>query len=231
MPEQPAPDSRIVLPDAYYVRQKDVVPIEALRQTRVTVIGTGAVGGFTSLLLAKAGFGRVDIWDHDQVEGQNLTTQWFKIHDLGKQKVAAMAEILEEFCDGLCVPHPERFVAPPVNDVVICAVDSMDTRMQLWRHIRKCRNVPLYIDTRMGAEVGKVYCLRPSETELIKRYEAEDLYPQSEAFQARCTEQTTIYCAAGLAALAVAQAVNFVANRPVNPRMMIDFRCGVMVPA
>lgn len=228
----PEVQKRVVLPDAYYVRQKDVIPIENLRQARVTVIGTGSVGGFLSFLLTKMGVGHLDIWDGDVVEGQNLTNQWFRLDDLGKPKVAAMSEILEQFCDGLVVPHQERFTNQGVRGIVISAVDDMDVRVAIWKHLKKCLNVSLYVDTRMGAEVGKVFCLRPGDRDGITQYERDDLYPQSESFHAPCTEQTTVYCAAGLAALAVGQVANALAGRPIaNSRMMIDFRCGLLVPA
>ena len=66
--------------------------------------------------------------------------------------------------------HYER---ETLRGIVICCVDTMDTRLKTWREVKKSwRSGPpgpfeasrkvgfepeLYLDTRMGAEVGKVH--------------------------------------------------------------------------
>jgi hypothetical protein len=104
----------------------------------------------------------------------------------------------------------------------------MDARIAIWRHIRKCRRVDLYLDARMGAEVGKVFAIRPQDPEDCRAYEAE-LYPSTEAFRAPCTARSTIYCASGLSAFLAATVGNHLAGRRYRRELVVDFRQGLIV--
>ena len=216
-----------VLPEAGFVRQRDILPWEKLQAARVTVIGAGAVGSFTALSLVKMGVGTVEVYDFDTVSVENLGPQWFRVCDLGRPKVEALAEQLAAF-GGNVIAHNERFVAQAVSGIVICTVDSMDARIAIWRHIRKCRRVDLYLDARMGAEVGKVLAIRPVDPEDCRIYQAE-LYPSTEAFRAPCTARSTIYCASGLASFLVATVGNHLAERRYRRELVVDFRQGLIV--
>ena len=217
----------VALPEAGFVRQRDILPWEKLQAARITVIGAGAVGSFTALSLVKMGVGAVEVYDFDTVSVENLGPQWFRVCDLGRPKVEALADQLAAF-GGNVIPHAERFLAQPVSGIVICTVDSMDARIALWRHIRKCRRVDLYLDARMGAEVGKVFAIRPQDPEDCRVYQAE-LYPSTEALRAPCTARSTIYCASGLSAFLAATVGNHLAGRRYRRELVVDFRQGLIV--
>ena len=217
----------VTLPEAGFVRQRDILPWEKLHAATVTVIGAGAVGSFTALSLVKMGVGTVEVYDHDTVSVENLGPQWFRVCDLGRFKVDALAEQLAAF-GGNVVAHPEKFVAQPVSGIVVATVDSMDARIAIWRHIRKTRRVELYLDARMGAEVGKVFANRPQDPEDCRAYETE-LYPSTEAFRAPCTARSTIYCAAGLSAFLAATVGNHLAGRRYRRELVVDFRNGIVL--
>ncbi len=217
----------VAVPEAGFVRQRDILPWEKLQAARVTVIGAGAVGSFTALSLVKMGVGVVEVYDFDTVSVENLGPQWFRVCDLGRPKVEALAEQLAAF-GGNVIAHAERFVAQPVSGIVICTVDSMDARIAIWRHIRRCRRVELYLDARMGAEVGKVFAIRPNDPEDCRLYESE-LYPSTEALRAPCTARSTIYCASGLSAFLAATVGNHLAERRYRREMVVDFRQGLIV--
>jgi hypothetical protein len=216
-----------VLPEAGFVRQRDILPWEKLQAARVTVIGAGAVGSFTALSLVKMGVGTVEVYDFDTVSVENLGPQWFRMCDLGWPKVEALADQLAAF-GGNVVAHAERFLAQPVSGIVVCTVDSMDARIAVWRHIRKCRRVELFLDARMGAEVGKVLAVRPNDPEDCRFYEAE-LYPSTEALRAPCTARSTIYCASGLSAFLAATVGNHLAGRRYRRELVVDFRQGILI--
>jgi hypothetical protein len=217
----------VAVPEAAFVRQRDILPWEKLQAATVTVIGAGAVGSFTALSLVKMGVGVVEVYDHDTVSVENLSNQGYRLRDLGVPKVTALADLLSDF-GGHVVPHAERFLAQPVSGIVVSAVDSMDVRIALWRHIRKCRRVELYLDARMGAEVGKVLAIRPQDPEDVRAYETE-LYPSSEALRAPCTARSTIYCASGLSAFIAATVGNHLAGRRYRRELIVDFRQGLIV--
>ena len=213
---------------ASFIRQQDVLPVEKLREAKITLIGAGAVGSFTALTLAKMGIGRLEIYDGDTVEPHNLPNQWYRLSDLGKSKVDAIKAILEAFSDTEVVCHPVNFIAQPVEGIVVSAVDSMDARLRIWKHIKNNRKVTVYLDTRMGAEVGKVLAVRPSDPLSVADYQT-DLYPSSEAIQAPCTAKATVYCAAGLAAFLAAKVGKVVLGRPYRSRFVVDFRQALLV--
>ena len=218
----------IPFPAPSFLRQQDILPIEKLRDAKVTLIGAGAVGSFTALTLAKMGIGHLEVYDGDSVEPHNLPNQWYRLADLGTSKVDALKAILEAFSDTEVTCHHGNFTAQPVQGIVVSAVDSMDARLSLWRHIKRCRRVILYLDARMGAEVGKVLAVRPTDPLSVADYETE-LYPSSEALQAPCTAKATVYCAAGLAAFVAAKVGKVILGRPYRNRFVVDFRQALLV--
>ena len=109
---------------------------------------------------------------------------------------------------------PQNYTREPLSGLVICCVDSMDIRLEIWREVKKF-GPDIYIDARMGAEVGKIHIVQPSDPTSRRKYE-EDLYPSSEAFQAPCTAKATAYCAAGLAAFIGSLVAGYVNDRQVR---------------
>jgi len=211
-----------------FIRQQDVLPVEKLRDAKVTLIGAGAVGSFSTMTMAKMGIGHLEVYDRDSVEPHNLPNQWYRLSDLGKSKVDALKAIMEAFSDTEIVSHPGNFTAQPVEGIVVSAVDSMDARLPIWKHIKASRNVSVYLDARMGVEVGRVLAVRPTDPLSVADYEAE-LYPSSEALQAPCTAKATVYCAAGLAAFVAAKVGKVILGRPYRSRFVVDFRQALMV--
>ena len=202
-------------------RQQDIIPSEKLESLAVTIIGCGAVGSFTCLTLAKMGVSNICVYDADTVEEHNLSNQWFRPADVGRNKAEALAEIIHEFAEVSLTVHPEHYVRQPLRGIVIGAVDSMDTRLLIWREVKKM--VPdLYLDARMGAEVGKIHVVQPGDPSSRRHYEA-DLYPSSEALHARCTAKATMFCAAGLGALVGALVAGHVMGRQVSS-VVVDWR-------
>ncbi len=209
-----------------FLRQQDLLPTERLRVQPVVLIGTGAVGSITTLTLAKMGFEHLTVYDPDVVAEHNLPNQWFRPGDVGRRKVEALADIVREFTEvELCI-HAEAYQRQPLHGLVICAVDSMDVRLDLWREVRKLRP-ECYLDARMGAEVGKIHVVDLQDPGSRRRYE-EDLYPSSEALHARCTAKATMYCAAGLGALLASLAAGHVMGRQARS-VVVDWRNGVLM--
>ena len=203
-------------------RQLDVLDVPRLARTPITVIGAGAVGSFTVLALAKCGATDITVWDDDGVESHNLPNQWYRLADLGRPKVQALKALVLEMTGVEIEIVQERFQGKKATEVTICAVDSMDVRIALWRQLHP--RPSMYIDARMGAEVGKVLCVGAFGT-----WYEETLHPSSEAFRAPCTARATMYCASGLAAFIAAQVANYASDRPTREEMTIDFRNGLIL--
>ena len=58
----------------------------------VVLIGAGGIGALTGITLAKMGIGSLSIYDDDQVDPINLATQFYRLSDVGKDKVLALSE-------------------------------------------------------------------------------------------------------------------------------------------
>ena len=209
-----------------FIRQRDILPPDKLAGLSVTVIGCGAVGSFTVLTLAKMGVADITVYDGDTVEEHNLPNQWYKPDHLGMNKTDALWDIIHDFTGVELKANVHHYDHETLRSIVICCVDTMDTRLKIWREVKKYEP-ELYIDTRMGAEVGKVLLVHPSLPASCRKYE-EDLYPSTEAFQAPCTAKATVYCAAGLAAYVGSMVAGYAVGRQVRG-LVIDWVNQVVV--
>ncbi len=181
--------------------QQDILPIKETDDIEITVIGDGGIGSWLALCLSAMGIPCFKIYDADVVEGGNFS-QAFRIEDEGKPKVSATNEILTAFTGCSVTAIPEHFVGQErLKGIVICAVDDMDTRIDIWnKSVRFNPMIKLYVEARMGAEELRVYSLKPTDPDLVRRYE-ENLYPSSETFQGPCTEKSiayTVFTSAGI---------------------------------
>jgi molybdopterin/thiamine biosynthesis adenylyltransferase len=139
-----------------YHRQLDILDPK-LMSVPVVVIGAGATGSFTALSLAKMGVRNIKVYDFDTVEEHNLPNQFYRQCDIGKPKVEALREIIEQF-EGIQInAKNEKYRGQRLAGIVITCVDSMDVRLNIWKFVKNNPDVKLYIDSRMGAEVMRVY--------------------------------------------------------------------------
>lgn len=82
-----------------------------LKDSRVTILGVGAVGGSIALGLASSGVGSIHLIDHDKVELSNLNRQvLFKEEDIGKSKVTAAIRNLKSLNSTLQITGEEMEV-------------------------------------------------------------------------------------------------------------------------
>ncbi len=203
-------------------RQLDVLDVPRLARTPIIVIGAGAVGSFAVLALAKSGAECITVYDDDRIEAHNLPNQWYRLADVGRRKVEALADLVRDMTGVVIDAQPERFDGNGATEVTLCCVDSMDVRIALWQALTP--RPALYIDARMGAEVGMVYCVGQ-----FGSWYDETLYPSIEAYRAPCTAKATVYCAAGLAAFIAGQVANYASDRPTKPQLTLDFRNAVVL--
>lgn len=140
-------------------RSYDIIP-EAILDTRISIVGAGAIGSFTALGLLKMGFRNLILWDHDVVAVENIGTQLYGHADIGKPKVQALKAWLEKA--GPENTRGRAFRITPIHrrwtlakeerfddddnsyeewerneeGIVIFAVDSMAARKEIWDSIR-----------------------------------------------------------------------------------------------
>jgi ThiF family len=214
--------------ETIYRRQLDIIPMERLQKAYVTVIGCGAVGSFTAFTLAKMGVGSINVYDPDRVEIHNIPNQMFSVGDCGLYKAEALRDMVELFHGVEIDACPVKYTDQPLSGIVIVAVDSMDARIAIWRKVKYNAAVKLFIDSRMGAEVGRIIAVELIDPLGVEFYQST-LHTSAEAFQAPCTEKSTVYCACGLAAMICAKVKKHLAGDPYEKSLTIDYRQAILL--
>src|SRR5205823_6205091 len=115
----------------------------------LTLIGAGGIGSPLALALAKMGCRQLALYDPDTVEAHNLPNQMYRLSDVGRPKVTALAELLCQFASPQLEVRQEAVRDQTLRGLVISAVDSMAARQQIWHGcVRYRAAVPLYVDAR-----------------------------------------------------------------------------------
>ena len=165
----------------------------------------------------------ITLYDPDVVEAHNLPNQFYRLRDVGRPKVEALAELLGEFASSNVRAVQERVAGQSLRGVVISGVDSMDSRERIWREsIRFHAAVRLYIDARMGAQVCRVLTVRPVDPDDVRWYEAT-LFPDESANEEPCTARAIIYTTLGLASLVANQVKRHALGEAHERDLLVDF--------
>jgi len=183
-----------------FLRQLDLVNPETL-DLPIHLIGCGGIGSFAALALSKMGAQQLHLYDPDGIEEHNLPNQLFRLRDVGRPKVEALREILEEFAGAPVEVMSIEVEAQRMTGIVIAAVDTMRARKAIWqRSIRYRAGVVRYLDARMGAEVARIYAVNPTDPDDVRLYE-KTLYSDEEAEVFPCTAAAISYSGFAIASL------------------------------
>ena len=211
--------TNVTIPDRD-LRQRDLIPPEALAKTDCTVIGVGAVGRQIALQLAAIGVPQLQLIDFDTVEEVNLATQGFLHDDLGKAKIQATADLCQQIYPELeMIEINDRFrrSQQEVGNTVFCCVDSIDTRRLIWQSIQD--RVQFFCDGRMSGEVIRVLSVA---SESGRTHYPSTLFSQGEAFRGACTARSTIYTANITAGLMIQQFTRWLRRLPVDADLQFN---------
>jgi sulfur carrier protein ThiS adenylyltransferase len=91
-----------------------------LKKAVVGIAGAGGLGSAVAVALARVGVGRLVVADYDVVEPSNLNRQQYFIDQIGRPKVAALAENLKRINPYVTV-EPRQVMLSPENIPVIFA--------------------------------------------------------------------------------------------------------------
>jgi molybdopterin-synthase adenylyltransferase len=216
------------IPSDRFSRQADLVPQEKLTDLTATVIGLGAVGRQVALQLAAIGVRRLQLYDFDDVEPTNISTQGYGHGDLGLPKVLATAQAISRIGpDVIVTPIPDRF-RPRHNfgEAVFCCVDKIAAREAIWRCAGK--SCLVWADGRMLGETLRVLSASKEEE---RRHYGTTLFPAAEAEQGRCTARSTIYVANLCAALTVHQFTRWLRGLPLDRELALNLLASEMIVA
>ena len=182
-----------------YYRQEGVIPREKLQDLHINIIGVGAIGSFTALMLAKMGVGSITAWDEDTVELHNFPVQFFPNNSIGQQKVNALGNMLDMMSKCDYVGCPKHFTGQEhLKGITISAVDSIAARRDIFKHIKNNADIPLYMDTRMGAYTGQILSFNPMDRGRWSNYIREKLPSSRNVHQLPCSERSILFTVLGI---------------------------------
>jgi len=195
---------------------------------RVSVVGCGAVGSHTALLLGKLGVSSIHLWDDDVVQRVNVGNQIFGRNDVQKHKAKALCELIVQHTRRAPHAHIQKVESHEhLGSFVFLAVDTMEARRAIWDTCLYMNpHVSMVFDTRMTDDMGIVYSIIPSSGEHIARWE-EAWYPDEEAEEAVCSTKVSVGPTAMIiAGYAVWQFMRFVEARE-GDGCLPEFECRV----
>lgn len=219
--EQPASAENSGLTPDYW-RQLDVFDPQKFKKP-VHIIGVGATGSWIALILAKMGVRTMTIWDYDTVDIHNPPNQTYGLGEVGLLKVEAMKKTLQRDCGISVITKAEKVDGTqPMAGIVFVCVDEMKARREIWEKALKLNlDVDLVVETRLAAEIGMVYSVRPIRAEDIEGYE-NTLYSDEEAEESACSYRAISTMVAVLAGFAAHKLVKLVSGAIIRPIVKVQ---------
>jgi molybdopterin/thiamine biosynthesis adenylyltransferase len=210
-------------PELDFTRQFEIFDAAKHRDTRVDIIGLGATGSHIAYQLAKVGMANLHAWDFDTIEPHNIPNQNFFLEHIGQTKTAATAEMIERATGVKVTCHEKRLEKENnLGPIVFLLVDSMDERKKVFdSSIRRKLKVKLVIETRMGAELGRIYTFDPSMPSHLRHWE-NTLCSDAEAEVSACGFVPSIIVTASMIAnIAVWQMIYWLNKKEVDNEVIV----------
>ena len=195
------------------MRHLSVFDPDAFGSRRVDIIGAGATGSKVALSLAKLGVRNLHVWDFDKVEAHNVANQVYGQNDIGQAKISALQLLVQQQTACELTIHDERVDgSQEFGTIVFLLTDSMLSRREIWeKGIRWKQRTRLMIETRIGADTGRVYTIDPCKLPEINGWEST-LYDDIVADVSPCGASVSVGPTSGFTAeLAVWQLVRWFA--------------------
>jgi hypothetical protein len=205
----------------HFLRQQDVLDASKLSHLDITLIGLGSIGSITGLALSKMGVVGLQAFDADSVESHNWSNQMYADDDIGSSKASAFIRLLESYGGQTPNAVPARYLDQGLSEVVISAVDSMESRKIIWMSVREQLQVRLFLDARMGLETLVVYAVRPQIREDRVAY-SQSLVPDDQTLQEACTARTVCYTPLMAASILCNLVRRFVNDEEMPRRIVLD---------
>lgn len=216
-------NSNTLLIDEASSRFSSAIWFDEIGKQRVILAGLGGIGSYIAYLLGRLKVNKLILYDDDKVDNTNLSGQLYEVNHIGKYKVTSIASILKRFSEYYSVIGNVDKYSPCSNttNIMICGFDNMNARRIFynnWKaHVMRIlppnRDDCLFIDGRLAAEEFQVFCIKGTDSYLMKKYEEEWLFDDSEAEETICSYKQTSFCANMIASVIVNLFVNFVANK------------------
>lgn len=177
--------------------------------------GAGGIGSWLSVLLSRAGFKPV-VFDFDTLELHNLSGQLFMRSDVGKLKVEALRNIVDQVNEEDLQVFDEKYTQESMsNEYTFSAFDNMEARKDMfavWKEANIGNANAIFIDGRLLMEQLTVFCITGDNYEAILEYEGEHLFSDDEVLEGVCTLKQTSHSAAMIASFMTSFFTNHITN-------------------
>ena len=203
-----------------YRKQINLIDVEEVN-IPINVIGCGALGSWLVLFLLKMGFKNITVYDFDNIEEHNIPNQCFSENQIGMAKVDAMGSLCKMFNKD--AEERIKFVNQKttlkevwdMEGIILCAVDSMRVRKEIYTNSIKRKDCDLFIEARLSIWGAYVYTLTQNTT--FEKYE-ETLYDDEEAEVSPCgVSQTALPSAVNAASIMIMQMIQWLnGEEPVS---------------
>lgn len=215
-------------------------------KTYCIVGGSGGIGSWLTLMLARAGFSPI-VYDFDNIEEHNIGGQLFTKQDAeaNKPKVEAVKEICKNFADADIMINNEKYTRDSMShNYVFSAFDNMQARKDMfeaWKeHVHdwkdfnsvkeeedKDRNIPIFIDGRLLMEQLTIFCVTPENMEEYEQY----LFDDKDVPPEPCTLKQTSHSAAMIASHMVGFFTNHFGNNIIGEKdRTVPFKWEYFIP-
>lgn len=206
--------------DDYFIRQSDIVSLDALREP-ILIVGAGTIGSFTALALAKLGCFHIVIQDFDMVEEHNLSNQLYNAQNIGEYKAEALRTAIESFAPpgGIIESNLTPFnIGQDMSryKVVVAAVDNMDARLNIF-HTSSGR---VFIDGRMGDNVLQIYTIGDDLKD--QEFYSSTIFPDHEADPIPCSRRSVAYNGFIIGGYMALNIVRALVGKEVPREMILD---------
>lgn len=187
------------------------------KDTPITIVGLGNIGSNVLYALIKMGLVNFKLIDDDRVEAHNISSQMFKLQDVGKLKVAAAKEFADYYNPSASITTIVERITPTSETIetdggiLIMAVDSLQSRISVLSSIPFNATV---IDGRMGKEQIEVHTnTSQGILENLPSIVSED----------SCAEKYISYTAMGIAGLIASQTKKLILGEPYDNTIIFDY--------
>lgn len=197
---------------------------------RVHIIGCGSVGSTIAENLARYGVTKMTLWDFDVVEAKNIANQMFRVKDINRPKVDALADILAEvnpdITDDLRLMG-EGWKGQQLSGFVFLCVDSIEIRQQIV-DMHMCNpNIRAMFDIRTGLWDAQHYAADWSDYDMRQNLRNSMNFSHEEAKEetpvSACNVTLGVCTTVRLiCALAVKNFVDFWNGNPIRKFMLMD---------
>lgn len=211
-----------------FTRFKDIGWFDPKFVEKIVIGGAGGIGSWLSFFIARMGY-KIFLYDFDTIDETNLGGQMYSTESVGLVKSNAMEDITRIFCQnptyalGRYTKEDGEW-----SEVMFSAFDNMEARKVMftkWKE--KFTDKSIFIDGRMLAETGMVYCVTKDR---IEDYEKE-LWTDAEIKDQACTMKATSHCGAFIASTMATCWTNFVSNHKMKEnRREVPFKIEFELP-